>query len=501
MTAPVVGLSIRREAFEPAPPSYANMSIVGMAGPTVKAAGVTTEAFNAQFPLNTPVLFQSTGAVARMIDPDSTIGLALSQINSQMARMQTAAKVIFVRTETGVDDDATIANIRGNASAQTGIHAFKKAGPEVGYYPRLICIPGWTKQVKVGATGTDIVGGGTGYDSAPTLALPGEAGAGTGFAATAVLTAGVVTSVNITNPGAGYTPGEYALTVTGGTPDTAATINVTIGMLANPIVAELGGVLSSFLGIAVINGEGDNRDEDVDFRETVQSERIQVVTSTVNVANSTGATVEVDLAPSVIGLYVRRDFEFEGRPFRSVMNQPVYGILGPTRNIGFSITDGATEGQDLLAHQVGPVIRGESGDDFAIADGGFVFMGFEGTGEELVWRQIHKVRGRDFIELTVIRTLRTYFGRFNLNVQTIQAIVNTVDNVLSIAEGKQEILGYQCRFDPEENNADDLRTGHIYIDARFEECPVFRRATILSRPHRPALDATIESLLASSALA
>lgn len=499
MTSPIVGLSIRREAFEPAPPSYANMSIIGLCGPTTKATSVTQNDFDTRFPLNTPVLFQSTGSVARMIDPDSEIGRALALINAQMARLQMSAKVILVRTAVGVDDDATIANIKGNAASFTGIHAFKKAGPEVGYYPRLIACPGWTKQVKVGATGTDIVGGGVGYDSVPTISLSG-AGSGTGFAATAVLTAGVVTAINITNPGSGYTPGTYNLTFTGGTPETPASATVDIGMLANPIVAELPGVLNSFLGVAVVGGESDNRDEDVDFRETINSERILYVSPTVNVTASDGSVVETDFAPAVLGIFVRRDFEYEGRPFRSPMNQPVYGILGPARNIPFSITDGSTEGQDLLAHQIGPLVRGESGDDFAIAEGGFVFMGFEGCGEDLVWRQIHKVRGRDFIELTVIRTLRTYFGKFNLTTQTIQAIVNTVDNVLSIAEGKQEILGYRCRFDPEENNADDLRTGHIYIDARFEEAPVFRKATVLSRPYRPALDATIESLLASATL-
>jgi hypothetical protein len=107
---------------------------------------------------------------------------------------------------------------------------------------------------------------------------------------------------------------------------------------------------------------------------------------------------------------------------------------------------------------------------------------------------MHKVRGRDFIELTVIRTFRSYFGRFRLTRQTIETIVDTVEDVLRIAEARGEILGYACRFDPNLNNPSDLRTGHIFIEAKFEEAPVFRKATLLSRPYVQAIDDLIAAL-------
>ena len=49
----------------------------------------------------------------------------------------------------------------------------------------------------------NIVSGGSGYTSAPTVTFSG--GAGTGAAATAVVTGGVVTAVNVTSGGSGYT--------------------------------------------------------------------------------------------------------------------------------------------------------------------------------------------------------------------------------------------------------------------------------------------------------
>lgn len=489
-----VGMSIQREAIEPAPPSYPVMSVAGLCGPFTKAAATSQNLFDATFPLNTPVKFQSTDATARMIDPDGDMGRAIKLINAQLALYQTGAQIIVTRTATGGDDDATIANIVGNAAARTGIHSWRRAGADVGAYPRLICIPGkWARQFKVGVTGYTITTAGAGYDSVPTAALSG-AGSGTGFAATVVLTGGAVTGLTISNRGAGYTAGTYELVLTGGTPETDAVITVTVGVIANPICAELPSVLNAFLGIAYVQAPGATRQGDQDFRETVASERIGLVTPGVLVTNSLGEEVETDAAAIAIGLHIRRDFQRDGRPFQSILNQPCYGILAPTRAIEFSWVDDSVEAQQLLANQIGPIVRGEAGDDFAASDGGFTMFSFENVGSEPIWQQMHKTRGRDFIELTVLRTFRSYFGRFRLTRQTIETIVDTVEDVLRIAESQGDILGYQCRFDPNLNNRQDLRTGHIYIEAKFEESPVFRKATLLSRPYIKAIDDLIAAL-------
>lgn len=506
MTDPVVGFSVRREALEPAPPSNASMSIVGLCLPASPKANVDQSTFENLFPLNQPVLLGSSSVKASTIDPDCGMGIALALINAQLARLQSSAQVVFTRVEEGASDSLTIANIVGNAAARTGIHSFIKAGVALGAIPRLIGAPGFTHQRSRGASYVTVTNGGTtDYATAPAVAfsgggadpakvLPtGHAVLGTGASA------GKVVDVVLDSSGANLSaPVSIAFTGGGGA---GAAATVTLDDLANPVAAALPAVLNAIYAIAAVDTGAADRDGDVDYRETLQSERILPVTPRVLVTNSAGTNVSAYLSAAVLGLFVRRDFENEGRPFKSIMNQPVYGIVGPDRAIEFSLTDGSTEGQDLLAHQIGPLIRGESGDDFSIAEGGFVFMGFEGTGEETIWRQIHKVRGRDFIELTTMRTIRQYFGRWNLSTQMIQATINTVDAILSRAQGRKEILGYICRFDPDENNPSDLRSGHFFIDARFEEAPVFRKATLLSRPYEAALTATIEQLISAQSLA
>jgi len=505
MTDPVIGFAVRREALEPAPPSNARMSVVGLCKPATKAANIAQEAFDAAFPLNQPVLFGSASAKARMIEPDSSLGRDLTLINAQLARLQSAAQIILVRVEAGANEAATIANIVGNAAARTGIHAFLKAGAVVGAIPRLIGSPGFTHQRFAGVDAITVTTPGSGYTAAPTVTFTGGGSDPAKVLPTAhaVLGTGAddgkVMEIVIDAAGSNLTAAPTIGFAGGGGTGAAAT--ATIADVANPIVAAWPAVLNALYAIAVPDAGGASRGEDVEARETFQSERIaHPVSPFVEMIDASGATVVHYGSAAVLGLYVRRDFENEGRPFKSIMNQPVYGILGPSRPIEFSLTDGASEGQDLLAHQIGPLVRGESGDDFAIAEGGFVFLGFEGTGEETIWRQIHKVRGRDFIELTAIRTLRQYLGRWSLTTQTIQAVVNTASAILEKAQARQEILGFTCRFDPDENNTSDLRSGHIYVDARFEDVPVFRRATLLSRPYQPALQATIDQLISAQTL-
>lgn len=65
--------------------------------------------------------------------------------------------------------------------------------------------------------------GGSGYSSAPTVTIT-HTGDGYGATAEAILSAGAVSEIKITNPGRGYTGGTITATLTGGSPSVAATL-------------------------------------------------------------------------------------------------------------------------------------------------------------------------------------------------------------------------------------------------------------------------------------
>jgi hypothetical protein len=84
-----------------------------------------------------------------------------------------------------------------------------------------------------------LINAGSGYASAPTVTITGD---GTGATATATISGGVVTAINMTTVGSGYS--KAIVTLSGGTPSVAATARAVVspqgGHGSNPI-SELGG--------------------------------------------------------------------------------------------------------------------------------------------------------------------------------------------------------------------------------------------------------------------
>jgi phage tail sheath protein FI len=305
--------------------------------------------------------------------------------------------------------------------------------------------------------------------------------------------AGQITGFTITSPGEGY---ETAPTVTlsggGGSGGAGA---AAIADLANPVCAALPAVCAKLLAHAVVDGPATTEQDAINWRETLNSSRLIPVDPAAKVFVNNIAVVQ-PLSPAVIGIAVRRDHEKQGRPFHSWANQPVQGIVGPSRPINFSLTDGATEGQRLLSNNIGVLLRGELGVETAIASGGFVYVGTDNAGEDDLWRFYNVTRGRDYVHLMFLRTLRFYLGRFNLTGQTIQAVLNTMSFALRDLKADGDILGYEIKFTRDQNSPEQLRQGRFTINFAAEEAPVLRYLGIQSARYRPALDALLDDLLA-----
>lgn len=487
MTSPTFGVSIVREDNEPRVAVNADLSVVGIIGTAPDADAVT-------FPLNTPVSIYSNDAGAlQAIGALGTLPDAIALVNAQLGDFQAAARIVVVRVTNAGTDAATIANIVGNGTT-TGLAAFLRAGPDLGVTPRLICAPGYTHQpAGNGLDRVTLTSGGTGYATAPTVAVTG--GGGTGATATATVSGGVITGITITKPGTGYTSAPTIAFSGGGGTGGAAT--AVIGALANAVCAALPAVLSRLLAHAVVLVDPSTEAAAINARENLASERIIPIAARVKIVSGT-STVTVDAAPAIIGIAVRRDFEKGGLPFWSWANQAVQGIVGVERAVDFSLTDGATEGQTMLAANIGIIVRGEMGVDSALTSSGFVFIGTDNAGTDDLWRFYNVTRGRDFIHIKVLGTVKQYLGRFNITRQTVQAVLNSLDIILTDLQNDDAILGFRVSFSGDDNAPEELRAGKITVMFEAEEAPVLRHITAKSARYRPALEALVSDLLAQS---
>lgn len=410
MTTPTFGLTIQTIDNEIRPAVWGDLSVIGLVG-TAPAANA------AAFPLDTPVLVNSSDAVAiAALGNTGTLADALRLITAQLGEFQSAARCVVVRVAEGADINATLASVAGDGIS-TGVAALLEAGPLTGYTPRLLAAPGFTSQ---------------------------------------------------------HDPDE-----------------------ANVVVAALAAVAPRLLAHAVVDGPTSTAAAAQAWRETINSDRIIPVVPGARVldaASATGAIIDAPMAAAILGIGVRRDFEFGGRPFHSWANQPVMGIVGTTRPVPFSLTDGTSEGQSLLAANIGIVTRGEMGVDGGIANGGFVYIGTDNAGDDDLWRFYNVMRGRDYIHLMALKTLRTYLGRFNITGQTIQAVLNTINLALRDLQSTGDILGYKVQFLEDQNSPEDLRAGKISVQFLAEEAPVLRRIDIQSGRYRAALESLIGDL-------
>jgi phage tail sheath protein FI len=325
-------------------------------------------------------------------------------------------------------------------------------------------------------------------------------GIGAGGSVTAVEVADVgpgITGANPANPMAQTSSsgvGTGATFTVTWTTATAATYTATVATGANPIVASLTGLLNKLMGVAVVESTGSSYVNDLEWRETFQSERLIPLSGGVKVTDPvTGAVVVRPFAPRFAGMLVAVDHE-KGAPFHSAANRPVQGIVGPSRNISYALTDDANEAQELLRANIGVLVRGEIGDDFAIASAGFVAIATDTAAEDPLWQMYNVRRGRDFIHLTLLRALRFYLGRYNIIGHTVQATVNTMRGVLRDLHADGHILGYRVNFRAEGNSPEQIRLGRLAIGFAAEEPPVLKHLTIESARMRDAIDAMVADL-------
>jgi hypothetical protein len=263
---------------------------------------------------------------------------------------------------------------------------------------------------------------------------------------------------------------------------------------AGPVATALHAACERLQAISVLDIDPTSAMDAIDARETLNSERIMPVGVAARVyAGST--LVTRPMGPRIIGLFQRIDAENGNKPFEPIANRPIYGIAGLSRPLPFSLLDGSTEGQQMLESEVSIVVAGESGVDGAVADGGFIFIGTDNTSTSDLWKQIHQVRGADYLNNKIALITRNYLGR-KVGVSRVEAWLNAQKFMLRDHKADEDILGYDIEFRPDKNSPEEIRLGHLTVNLAIEPAPAFKRAHHEVRRYRPALTGLVSDIVA-----
>lgn len=477
MTAPIFGII---NEF----PDDDILSVIGADFSKVCLINTSEDADASVFPAGEPVRFSSNDTVKVAKLGTGYLRDAVRGIQDQLGVLSAAFDCTVIRVAAGANLAETQANIIAAIETAKGMPA------EINATPRLYNV-GYTSQfVRNAILSVPVTAGGTGYTSAPTVAI--TSGGGSSATAHATFAGGAVTGIVIDNPGSGYTSAP-TVTLTGGGGTGATLGTVARGVLANPVIAALPALLDAHLAVAFVDAPDNTRQDYEDWRETVSSKRIIPLAVSAKVLEGT-SIVTRPMSPRIVGLAVRSDNAHGGKPFHPFANQPIYGIVGTNRPINFSITDGATEGQLILAADGGIVVRGELGVDTAIADGGFVYIGTESCAEGETWAQFHQVRGNDYLVAKMMQITKRFLGGM-INADRTEAWLNSIKFMLRDHKAAGDILGYDVQFKAALNSEEQVGLGHLTVTPRIEPAPVFRVATHQVRRYRAALSETIATII------
>lgn len=141
------GLTIIEKTTGPRPVAAASLAVIGLIATATAPAGAETEALDAAFPLNTPVLIAgNVNAAAGTAGTGGTLGPALLAIGDQASPV-----VVVVRVEEGEDAEGTDANVIGatTGNSYTGLQALLASESQLGVRPRIIGAPGLDSQAVV----------------------------------------------------------------------------------------------------------------------------------------------------------------------------------------------------------------------------------------------------------------------------------------------------------------------------------------------------------------
>lgn len=266
--------------------------------------------------------------------------------------------------------------------------------------------------------------------------------------------------------------------------------------VANPILAALPALLTQLNAVAYVGDSGDGVEvNSTAWRTLLASDRLCPCDAWVIPGSGTGFT---DGAAEALGLQASVDFQHGGVPGWSISGQQVLGIGGLKNYYPFSLTDGSTAGQQLLAQQISTIEAGVIGSDTAIASSGFVWAGVWNASTDPNKWFINKRRMKDWCHLQLIKSIRTHLGIQNTTPQSIQDVLNDMQVLGSFLVSRQISIGFKVSFVASMTSPSNLQQGQFVVGFANETPAPITLVTVLSSDYYQALVVEEQTIIAEA---
>lgn len=240
------------------------------------------------------------------------------------------------------------------------------------------------------------------------------------------------------------------------------------GSAGNAAALALGVVCASLYGFGYIDGFFATEAEAIGLRELYNDKNLALVAGGVNDASSTGELKPYAGSAYVAGAQASVDIEKGGVPSHVASMVPIR-VPAPSREIEFRLNDGANEGQRLLQNQIGIFVRGDSGADFAAAEGGVIYVGPYTLASDPLQQFINVVRMENYMLLLALRVQRVYLNKYNMSLTVAKSIASSVYMLLDKLADRGHIYpNPSVYFDPSKSEADNWRGGILQLNAKAE---------------------------------
>lgn len=433
----------------PRPIRTVRSSVIGI-------VGTAPDADPATFPLNTPVLIAGSRAEAAKLDMSAaqtragTLPAALDGILDQIG-----AVVVVVRVEQAGTPAATLANILGGVNALTGqyegVHALLGAESVLGFAPRILCAPGFTHQrANNGLLTVTISAAGAGYANG-THRLTVTGGGGTGAQVDATVVGGAVTAVRIVKPGSGYTTAPTLAMPASAGAGAGASFADTRGTVGNAVVSELVGIAERMRAVIIADGPNTTDAAAIAYAGDFGSPRVYLVDPWVLVTDRTGAVVAEPASPRVAGIIAKVDND---RGFWwSPSNQAINGIVGTARAVDFKMGDANARANLLNEKNVATIIR----------ENGYRLWGNRTLSSDAKWAFLCVRRTADILNESLQRAHLWAVDR-GITKTYLRDVEEGVNAYIRTLVNQGALIGGRCWADPDLNTPANIAQGKVFFN-------------------------------------